>query len=54
VAEIAARPFRKRDAETAWDIGKSSNTNRGEKMRPPPNPTIVSTKDDIKIIAKRK
>jgi len=51
-AELAAIPLRKRDADTAVLMGNFRSTNRGEKISPPPSPTIVSTKE-IKNISIR-
>jgi len=34
--------------------GNPSNTNRGEKMRPPPNPTMVRIKEERKMITNKR
>jgi hypothetical protein len=49
-AEMAAIPFKKRDADTAVVTGNSNRTNRGEKISPPPNPTMVRIKEARKMI----
>jgi hypothetical protein len=49
-ADRAAMPFRKREAETAVETGKERRTNRGEKMSPPPRPTMVRTSELAKMI----
>jgi len=38
---VAAIPFRKREADTAVVTGNFNRIKRGEKINPPPNPTIV-------------
>ena len=53
-AEIAAIPFKKRDADTAVVTGNFSRIKRGEKISPPPNPTIVRMKEARKIIINNK
>jgi len=53
-AEKAAIPFKKREADTAVVNGNPSNTNRGEKMRPPPNPTMVRIKEERKMITNKR
>jgi len=53
-AEIAAIPFKKSDAETAVDKGNLRRTKRGEKISPPPSPTIVSRKEAKKMITSRR
>ena len=42
-------PFKKRDAETAVVIGNLRRTKRGEKISPPPNPTMVRMKEAKKM-----
>jgi hypothetical protein len=49
-ADRAAMPFRKREAETAVETGKERRIKRGEKMRPPPRPTMVRTSELTKMI----
>jgi hypothetical protein len=53
-AEKAAVPFKKRDADTAVVTGNLSKTRRGEKISPPPSPTIVRTKEARKMTASSK
>jgi hypothetical protein len=45
--------FRNSDAEAASDLANPRIINRGENMRPPPRPTIVSTKEMEKMAAIR-
>jgi hypothetical protein len=52
-ADRAATPFRNNDADTAVCTGNWSNIKSGEKMRPPPRPTMVNTKDALNISGKR-
>jgi len=49
-AEMAAMPFRKRDADTAVVTGNSNRTKRGENISPPPNPTMVRIKEARNMI----
>jgi hypothetical protein len=51
-AEKAAIPFKKRDAETAVVNVKPNNTKRGEKIKPPPSPTMVKIKDEQNMTGK--
>jgi hypothetical protein len=53
-AELAAMPFRNRDADTAVVIGNLRRTKRGEKMSPPPNPTMVRMKEAEKTTMSRR
>jgi hypothetical protein len=53
-AELAAMPFRKREADTAVVIGNLRRTKRGEKMSPPPNPTMVRMKEAEKTTMSNK
>jgi len=53
-ADAAAMPLRKREAETAVESGNLSSTKRGEKMSPPPSPTMVKTKEIKKITIRRR
>jgi hypothetical protein len=48
-ADRAAMPFRKREAETAVETGKERRINRGEKMSPPPKPTMVRISELAKM-----
>jgi len=52
-AEIAAMPFKNKEADTAVLTGKCSKTNSGEKIRPPPKPTMVRIKEAVNIRGKR-
>jgi hypothetical protein len=49
-AEIAAIPFRKRDADTAVVTGNFNRIKRGENISPPPNPTMVRMKEARNMI----
>jgi hypothetical protein len=49
-AERAAMPLRKREAETAVETGKERRINRGEKISPPPRPTMVRTRELAKMM----
>ena len=53
-ADRAAVPFRNKDAETAVESGNPNKTKRGEKMSPPPSPTMVSMKEEMKITGNKK
>jgi hypothetical protein len=53
-AELAAMPFKKREADTAVVIGNLRRTKRGEKMSPPPNPTMVRMKEAEKTMMSNK
>ena len=50
---MAAMPFKKREADTAVLTGKCNKIKRGEKIRPPPRPTMVRIKEAVKIRGKR-
>jgi len=47
--DAAAIRFRNIEAEAAWDLANPRSTNSGEKISPPPRPTILSTKEMAKI-----
>ena len=49
-ADTAAIPFKKREAETAMVFGKFKSTNSGEKINPPPRPTMVRMSEVKKMI----
>jgi hypothetical protein len=49
-ADRAATPFRKREAETAVETGKARRIKSGEKINPPPKPTMVRTSELAKMI----
>ena len=53
-AEKGAIPFKKRDADTAVVTGNLSKTKRGEKISPPPSPTMVRMKEAKKMTASSK
>jgi len=53
-AEMAAIPFRKRDADTAVVTGNFNSTKRGEKISPPPRPTMVRMKEPKKMITNKR
>jgi len=53
-AEMAAIPLRKRDADTAVLTGNFNRTKRGEKISPPPSPTMVRMKEARKMISNRR
>ena len=47
-------PFRNKDADTAVESGNPNSTKSGEKMSPPPSPTMVRMKEDTKIMGNKK
>jgi hypothetical protein len=49
-ADIAAMPFRNREAETAVGTGKARRIKSGEKINPPPRPTMVRTSELAKMM----
>jgi hypothetical protein len=53
-AETAAIPFKNSEAESAVDLGNSRRINRGEKIKPPPSPTMVRTKEARKMIKNKR
>lgn len=46
-------PFRKREVATAVFKGKDMRMKSGEKMSPPPSPTMVRTSDIKKMKGRR-